>query len=213
MSDWQNWQPKDEAALLHAQLACLPQGAIWQRDFGNPMVQLFQGIAAFVASFLARCAQFLQIESYPPTSGALLPDWERVLGLPEPCYPPAQTIAERRAAVLEKLQRRPGGQSRQYFIDLAARLGYTITITEYRPFMAGVSRCADARWAIEPIRTRFYWKVNIPGPRLTWFRCGGGGGRAGTDPHLRIHRADDLECVFKKLQPAHGQVLFSYTGI
>jgi uncharacterized protein YmfQ (DUF2313 family) len=38
-----------------------------------------------------------------------------------------------------------GGQSRQWFIDAAAQLGYSITITEYRPFMVGIDRCGDNR--------------------------------------------------------------------
>jgi uncharacterized protein YmfQ (DUF2313 family) len=38
-----------------------------------------------------------------------------------------------------------GGQSRQFFIDVAAQIGYTISITEYRPFVVGIDRCGDNR--------------------------------------------------------------------
>jgi uncharacterized protein YmfQ (DUF2313 family) len=193
-------------------------------------------IALVWARWAQRVAKFLLIEAYPPKALDLLTDWERVLGLPEPCIPvEGLTVSERQTAVREKLARRPGGQSRAYFLGIATQLGYhhvgpssyqfpatlpmplgrspEVRITEYRPFMAGVSRCGDPRWRIAPHEMRFVWKVNVPGARLSWFRCGAGGGRAGQDPHLRIRRADDLECVLHKLKPAHTRLFFSYTGV
>jgi uncharacterized protein YmfQ (DUF2313 family) len=38
-----------------------------------------------------------------------------------------------------------GGQSREFFINVAAQIGYTITITEYRVFVVGIDRCGDNR--------------------------------------------------------------------
>ena len=38
-------------------------------------------------------------------------------------------------------------------------------------------------------------------------------GQAGIDPHLRIVRAGDLECLIHRWQPAHTLVLFDYSGI
>ena len=38
-----------------------------------------------------------------------------------------------------------GAQSRDFFISVAAMLGYTITITEYRTFVVGLDRCGDNR--------------------------------------------------------------------
>ena len=40
-------------------------------------------------------------------------------------------------------------------------------------------------------------------PSLIWFRTGSGGGQTGVDPHLRIGRADDLECLLERWKPAH----------
>jgi len=76
--------------------------------------------------------------------------------------------------------------------------------------MAGVSRAGDPDWSIGPPEMRFLWTVTIPGRRLTWFRSGSG--EAGTDPHLQIATADDIECIFKKLKPAHTVLFFDYTG-
>jgi uncharacterized protein YmfQ (DUF2313 family) len=38
-----------------------------------------------------------------------------------------------------------GAQSREFFIGIAAMIGYTITITEYRPFFIAMDGCGDCR--------------------------------------------------------------------
>jgi uncharacterized protein YmfQ (DUF2313 family) len=227
------WKPRDAAAFTHALLAKLPLGEIWSRALGTPMVQVCRGLAGVVERWAARTARFLITEAFPPTSGDLLPDWERVLGLPEPCFTAAQTLEERRRAVLEKLQRRPGAQSRAYFLGLAVRLGYhetipsphavpaevpfeagrlnQVRIREFRPFMFGVSRFGDPTWRFAPPRMRFVWIVTVPGERLTWFRFGVS--RLGQDPHLTIRRAEDLECLLERYKPAHTNLIFNYTGV
>lgn len=60
---------------------------------------------------------------------------------------------------------------------------------------------------------RFYWVVNVGGTRLTWFRVGQDGGELGVDPFLQLSLAEDLECIIRKYQPLHGQVLFNYSGL
>lgn len=226
---------RDRDAWHHALMTLLPRGAVWPREAGSVLSRTMRALVGIVERWADDAATFLLIEAFPPSSALLLTDWERVLGLPEPCFPVAQTIAERRAAVREKLQRRPGAQSLAYFIEIARRLGYhvvdpgyaglalelpadvsrhpQVSIREYRPFMCGVSRCGDRTWGVMHQRQRFYWTVRISDPRLTWFRAGRGGGRAGTDPMVRIRRADDLECVINRLKPAHTLALFDYRGI
>jgi uncharacterized protein YmfQ (DUF2313 family) len=215
--------------------ALLPVGEVWPRDPKSTLMRLVSALCDLVGRWAQRVGTFLLIEAFPPTSLNLLSDWERVLGLPEPCITPPTTIAERQQQVAEKLARRPGGQSRAYFTGIAARLGYhetvpspyqlpavlpvqvgrlvQISITEYRPFMFGVSRLGDPRWSFAPHEIRFVWKVNVPGTRVTWFRFGAGGGRLGRDPHSRIARAIDLECLLHKLKPAHTHLIFSYSGV
>ncbi len=226
------YQLRRVSEFTHAFMAKMPRGEVWPRDPESTLVRFVAGLMGIVELWAREVYAFLVIEAFPPTSFRLLPDWERVLGLPEPCFPAAQTLEERRLQVREKLARRPGGQSRVYFIGLAERLGYhqpgpaesdleaelefqvgrldQVRITEFRPFMAGVSRCGDPTWNIAPHKMRFCWIVNVPGDRLTWFRCGAS--RAGVDPHLKIRRADDLECVLHKLKPAHSNLIFDYTG-
>lgn len=208
-----NWRPRDVASYVHAFMAKLPRGEIWPRDPDSTLVRVVTGLMGIVARWADDVGTLLLREAFPPLASPelLLPDWERVLGLPEPCFPAALTLEERRLQVLEKLQRRPGAQSRPYFLEIAERLGYTgATITEYRPFMAGVSRAGDPAWNIAPPKMRYLWTIGVPAARLTWFRAGSG--MAGTDPHLTIAQAEDLECILGKLKPAHTKLIFDYSG-
>jgi len=89
----------------------------------------------------------------PATSGDMLLDWERVLGL----IPDGKTRQERILAVLAKLNE-TGGLSIPYFVQLAAAAGYQIQITEPQPFRAGVNRVGDRLGHEDVI---YVWRVNI----------------------------------------------------
>lgn len=218
------WQPRDASSYAHALLALLPLGEVWTRSPDAVIVRVLTALAGVVGRWAARVGHFLVTEAFPPTAIDLLSDWERVLGLPEPCLPETDdTIAERQAKVTEKLRRRPGQQDPSYFIELAAKIGYAITITEYIPAQCAMTPCGAYLRSGPPTMVRgagvgtptirYVWSVEVTGPRLTWFATGFGGGRAALDPHLRIRRAADLECILRRFKPAHTQLIFSYSGV
>lgn len=218
------WQPRSAEDFTHAFLAKLPLGWVWPRHPSSTPARTARGLMGIVGRWADRVGQFLIYEAFPPTSELLLTDWERVLGLPEPCLPDtAETLPERRAKVIEKLQRRPGAQDRAYFHNLAERLGYAITITEYIPAECALTQCGAtliddgtsfvSGAGVGTPAIRFVWSVTVSGPRLTWFAVGAYGGQAALDPHLRIARAADLECILNLFKPAHTLLVFNYTGI
>ena len=101
-------------------------------------MKVVKGLAQFWGDVVdARAADLLERESDPRSTIELLPDWERNWGLPDPCYTSPQSIDERQRALVMRMTML-GAQSRQFFIDVAAMLGYTITITEYRPFFVAM---------------------------------------------------------------------------
>lgn len=215
------WQQRTARSFAEALLALLPLGRVWPREASSTLARTIDGLAEVVGRWAARAGNFLLVEAFPPAAGVLLEDWERVLGLPDRClidWDP--TIDERRAAIRDKLANRPGGQSKAFFIQLAARLGYgDIAITEYQPFMAGVSRCGphidetgEVVWRVAPHAKRACWRITVAGPRLRWFRAGHGQSQAGVHPHLTIRRARDLECLLDRLKPAHTKLFFVYQG-
>jgi len=200
-----------------------PVGAAWPRaeppapDDDTPrgddeaLSDLDRGLAKVWGDKVdARAADLLFIETDPRYASDLLPDWETAFGLPDPCVQRPQTLEERRLALVTKLTTE-GGQSRPFFIAMAAALGYAITIREYSPFMAGLSRAGSSNWSVGSPGIRFYWVVTVTGARLSWFR--GGQGHAGIDPLCRISRAEDLECRLRRFKPGHTELIFNYTGV
>lgn len=115
---------------------------------------------------------------------ALLPDWERVLGISPPV---GATTAQRRTACLAKIRAR-GGLSRAYFIQLAADLGYAIEIYE------------EASW---------HWRVHVltAPDYLYYFRAG----ESGAGDRLLDFGTPELEEAITDLKPAHTYVYFSYS--
>lgn len=183
--------------------ALLPTGAAWPRDPDAVLMQFLASLAVEFERIDARAAQLLS-ETDPAATTELLSDWERVVGLPDPCVTQAQTIAQRRQA-LEGRMTAVGGQSRRFFIELAARLGYSVTIDEFRSAAeataAGISFTGD-EWA-------HTWRVNVPtSVAITYFRVGSG---AVGEP-LRAWSNEVLECQFNRYKPAHTRVLFAYAS-
>ncbi len=185
-----------------AMAGLLPTGPAWPREPASPLMRFVGGLASELARVDGRMAQLLA-ETDPASTTELLPDWERVVGLPDPCVTLAQTVAARRLALEGRLTS-VGGQSRRFFIELATRLGYSITIDEFASASAataaGIS-FSGAGWAST-------WRVNVPvAVAVTPFRAGAG---AAGEP-LRAWSNEVIECQFNRYKPAHTRVLFAYS--
>lgn len=186
--------------LQHLQ-ALLPQGPAWPRDPEAVLTLLLDAWAQEFARIDARSEQLIA-ETDPRTTAELLYDWERVAGLPSACMAGiAQTTAERRGALHAKLTRL-GGQSRQFFIDLAAALGYTVTISEFRPYTV----TSAVNMPLNSELWRFVWQVNAPLNTIRSFDM-----RSAVNDPLRSWGNQLLECVISQLKPAHTKVLFAYS--
>lgn len=169
------------------------------------MENLLKAMAEELSRIDVRAVRDLLNEVDPQRTNELLADWERVCGLPDPCLGTTGTLSDRRENVINKLSSR-GGQSAAYFIQVAAAIGFTITITNSFPqFKAGISKAGDpltnGPWI-------YAWAVNTPEADIVdGFRAGHS---AAGDP-LSTSRADALECVITRLKPAHTVVIFNYT--
>lgn len=181
--------------------ALLPQGAAWPRDADAKMRLLTRGLAEEFARVDMRANDLLS-EVLPNTTVQMLDDWERAAGLPDTCVATGQTLQERRSALLARLTNM-GGQSRAFFIELAKYLGFTITITEFRQFRAGISRAGEPLCGDPWLHT---WRVNAPQTTIVAFRSG----VSGAGEPLRKWGNELLECVFGRVKPAHTVLLFGY---
>lgn len=148
----------------------------------------------------SRAEQLLK-EMFPDGAYELLHAWERVCGLVPGADDP---LLLRRDRVIKKL-REFGGLSRAYFIGLAASLGYTITIEELMPFMAGWGRAGDTLYIYESL---WIWRVKVSGQALYYFRAGQS---AAGERLLWWPVQSALENILTELKPAHTFVIFDYS--
>ena len=177
----------------------LPPGPAWDRETDSILTKLLHGVADELSRVHNRALDLIE-ESDPRTTLELLADWERTAGLPEECIDPPDTLIERRNALVEKLTRL-GGQSPQYYIDVAARLGYTITITEF-------SRHTVQSPVNAPLRDtdwQFMWQVNAPSETVQPSTV-----QSGVNEPLADWGNDQLECVITRIKPGHTYVQFAY---
>jgi uncharacterized protein YmfQ (DUF2313 family) len=207
----------DDYAQVMADL--LPSGIVWPRDPDTDLMRTVRGLADEFARVHDRDCDLLA-EAYPPTATETITDWLRVCGLPSECTGPLETLQEQRDGVMNRLSSR-GGQSRQYFIEGAAALGYEIDIIEFRPMLADQCRADDMCWhqssgrldeSVRAVQDRrhdwwFVWRVVSRTPaKLTIFRadesCAG-------EP-LEKYSNEMLECWIYENKPAHTMVSFSY---
>jgi uncharacterized protein YmfQ (DUF2313 family) len=152
---------------IDALAALLPVGPAWPREYDSTLMKLVGGFSQIWGDPVdRRAADLLEIESDPRFTIEMLPDWERNWGLPDPCYTAPQSIGERHLALLMRMTML-GAQSRAFFISVAAQIGYTITITEYRTFVVGIDHVGDARvyGDLPPDPMRNEWGVPIMNAR------------------------------------------------
>jgi uncharacterized protein YmfQ (DUF2313 family) len=180
----------------------LPRGRIWHRGWGTLQAEDILTLLPQTVRLNQRAIDVLR-ETFPCTTDELLPEWEATLGLPDPCIGELDTTQERQAAVCSKFTAR-GGQSVAYFEQLAASLGYAITITTFRPFYVSEGRVDDPlydeQWA-------YVWQVNIAAvDTLVYFRVG----ESTVDEPLVAFGNATLECLLDAAKPAHTEIIFSY---
>ncbi|WP_052690247.1 YmfQ family protein [Xanthomonas albilineans] len=199
-------QPLTAVDYLASLQKLLPYGPAWTDDPDAAITRLLTGLAQELARCDASSWQLIE-EADPRTTDALFPDWERVAGLPDLCVTSLsgqQTLAQRRTALVSRLTQ-IGGQSRAYFVAVARTLGSTITITEGWQAIDTVispvnNPLTNGRWV-------YTWTIHAPlGDTRRTLTVNG----RVCDP-LATWRNTLLECVMRRLKPAHTTLLFSYT--
>lgn len=196
-------------------ISLLPMGQAWPRAPDSTLARACSGLAQYWGIVDGRAGDLLERESDPREAIELLVDWETAFGLPDSCFQETLTIDDRHRVLVQRMTLL-GAQSRAWYIEVAAWLGYHIRIGEYAPWTVGISRCGTTpdeeghlRWEIAAPEIRFYWKVHVDRARLSWFRAGSG--VCGVDPHLIIGLATDLECILNRWKPSHTLIIYDYS--
>ncbi len=183
-------------------LRLLPRGIIWDRAREGRLGAIFAACAQELARLEGDAARAL-VELTPATSTEALEDWEQELGLPDECAPDAQSLDERRAAVIRKLQRGTG-MDKGFYLRLLREYGFeNVFISERTPFMADRGRADDLCFSDWGPHEMY---VTIPDTvRTMRFRTG-----ASRNPERLLDwKETGIECVIAREKPAHTRVVFN----
>lgn len=170
----------------------LPKGKIWNREKTSVLQRLLYGLADELSRIEGRTFDLIT-EKDVRTTEELITEHEEDYGLPKSGEELANTLADRRndlhAALLTV-----GQQYKEYFIDIAAAAGYTITIEEFTPAWSGVAMAGDACGDQVNI---FYWKVWIDLDSVTY------------SYEVNISK---LITKISSIKPGHSHLLFEFYG-
>lgn len=140
--------------FTQALASLLPTGFAWPRHAGSVLMRWLRGTAAAYAE-MHRFIDATTAQWLPHRTTLRLREWEEACGLPDACFGPGQTEAERRAVLLARLRgiklpytdsspAAPGVTE-----QLCAELGYTATVKYNTPFRCGVNRVGDRLGALD----------------------------------------------------------------
>lgn len=142
------------------------------------------------------------LQSIVPNNGPLLEDWERVYGTPSPC---AQSIgltrSQRVDAVVAKINE-GGTFTKSKAVEIAAAVGYTITVQEHRAREYGKARCGEFYKGVD---WNFVWDVITTNNTIFTRKTGSGYGERYKSWGNAI-----LECVMRPKAQADTLVRFIY---
>jgi uncharacterized protein YmfQ (DUF2313 family) len=176
----------------------LPTGPIWPREADAVLTQCLAALTPTYERQAGRSVNLLA-DAFPVQPVELLPDWETTLGLPDPCLGAAPTLQARQQAVAARFVA-GGGQSIAYYVNVAAALGYTVTVTTFRPLTFGQAfglPMLGAPWAST-------WQVNLPSDPVIAANFGGAFGA----PFATWGSGAALLCEIQRLAPAHTTVIY-----
>jgi uncharacterized protein YmfQ (DUF2313 family) len=184
-------------------LALMPRGFAWPTEPNSNWGQLFMALAEEFTRIDIRNESLLA-EFYPRTTLELLEDWEKNYGLPGQCIHEVQTLNERHRALLTKY-RLVGRQDKQFFIDVAADLGYVITITEYDVNHPGPQTEYNG-FPLTGSAWNYVWQINaqLETLQLRTYPSSYSGPYGAFSIEL-------LECTLRGLAHDHRALFFAYT--
>ena len=181
--------------------ALLPRGAAWPRDPEAVLTLILDSVAESLADVDIRAVGLLD-DIRPNVTVDLLPDWERVAGIPDDCSQKASTISQRIAALLTKVVAR-ANLNVETFGEVTESFGVAATVEEHDQTRANNATTLPTNGG----RWRFVWWITLPASGdATYFTV-----LSTVDtPLLDVERNTELECRLQALAPAHTLLRVAY---
>lgn len=185
---------RSAADFARLMLSLLPPSkwGFWTREQSSNLYKHLLGASAEQARIDQRMEDLVD-ESLTLETSELLEEWEADFNIPEDGNQLAKTDTGRRAEINTRLIQ-VGRQDEQYFIQIAAALGYTITIENFYPAIMDVMTMGDS---VGDSVNLFYWKVWIDLTSVT------------ESAEVNI---ETLIFNLNKVKPAHTMVLYDFLG-
>ena len=206
-------QPVPRDAYRDHLHALLPSGPAWPGEDGTTLDALLRAIAERLAEVDLSGANLLD-EILPNSTFDLLPDWERVAGLPDICSRLGSTITVRRASLLEKLVTKPTLNASE-FVRIGESFGVTITVEEHdqtraEALSADLLLLDNIVLDVTGGKWRFVWWITIPTSadvvRFTMLSDF-------DTPFRSVERNTELECRLQNAAPAHTELFVEYVSV
>ncbi len=194
---------RSTAAIQSEMLALSPPGysrspdSVWAK-------QLLA--AAAEGSLIEQMGDALHGEIDPRQAKYLLAEWEALFG-PDPygVDTGSMNTTQLQAYLYQRLVNR-GGQSRAFFIGLAAALGVSISITEFVVTRYDEFVYDEFVYCEDP--AQFQWIVTLPKTQIVTEVYD----QFVYDEPWQSFTPSPIVPIFTALKPAHTQLVFSYTG-
>jgi len=187
--------PEDYQAAL---LAAYPPGIIFPRDPNSIRGRLMLAAGDALSRAEGTAVDLFVQELDPRTATFMFPEWVALTGVTE------QPSHDETVALIMTRLLNLGGQSIDYFIAVAASIGYAITLVKHRPRRFGLAHFGDAfglgDWAfvwdvvsaLVQLRPRTFGSGRFGEPFATWAN-------------------ERLEQIIRRFAPGHSLVRFIYT--
>jgi uncharacterized protein YmfQ (DUF2313 family) len=214
------YEPKNTAlATLQRHL---PTGLAWDayRIVGKNAYKLWSAFAQAYENMSQSLCQ-LALELNPYTTVAMIEDWERAVGLPDACLPPATTLAERRGLVLFRLAKKRYTTAAEY-VELAQLFGLQIVVTPGWHVQEPALYAFDypKKYDLFPKLGRFRVYIDILNVDFGGYSYGLTASPGFPVPYnLPSTGADTFKCLIDRIRPANVVVIWNenplrncYTG-
>jgi uncharacterized protein YmfQ (DUF2313 family) len=197
----------------------LPRGFAWRSVRLHPLIK---GLSGEWFRLSQTIEEFLR-DIFPQDTINYIDEWEALLGLPDECTPADQTDDERRLRITQKLAMQ-GNLSAGFYEEIATYYGFDVKVENHLAFQCGRSFAGDDLTNYEPPRHVFYAGDGVCGEQLktpSWlFYFNVELPLTANDPFkvgenvagdvLVEYGNELLECIYKRIKPAHAGVTFTF---
>lgn len=183
--------------------AAMSTGATWaaKNTPGTNVYKFLLGISAELVR-LEATAEAIANDFDITQTVVLLERWEESVGIPDLCFDRTGTVEQRRQNVIVKLTHMRHIITREQFIELAAALGFTVTIRSGTEGSALFPLLFPAPFAAA--QGRFVMVVSVSGVSAEFFPLL-------FPAQFSASAAQVLQCVMGVISPINVQPVFEYT--